>query len=106
MNKYLTDQGCNQVRANYGESLNFIKDKQCESSIPMKTDKNRNSVGDAQEHMKDELQKKKETTKMLLQNNEQNNDYKKTNSHSRNEWRSSLQSNKNINQNNSSSSDE
>ena len=64
------------MRENYEEKLKFSEDKQCESSAPMKTDKIKNSVIDAENHMKDRLKNKKETTSVGFERKEDNNYWK------------------------------
>ena len=61
INKDRTDIGNKWIRENYGKSLNFLKDKQCDVSVPAKLSEKLNSVNEVEEHVEIELKKKSET---------------------------------------------
>ena len=85
MSKDRADIGNRWIRENYGERFKFAQEKQYESSIPMKLDKNRKCVNDVEEYMRNELKKKKETYNAQFENTGENMHLKESDSHSRNQ---------------------
>ena len=70
MSKDRTDQGRKCVKEAYGEELKFVEDKHYESSMPMIKDENIDNVRDVEEHVKNKLKKKRETTNVWFENSE------------------------------------
>ena len=62
MSKHRADQGHGWMKENHGEELKFVEDKQHETSMLMSKEENVDSVRDIEEHVKNELQKKKGIT--------------------------------------------
>ena len=66
MNKDRIDIGSKWVRENYGERFKFLQDKQCESSMLIKSDDNSKSINEVEECMMKEFKKQNKTNNVWV----------------------------------------
>ena len=91
MSKDCVDIGGEWISKNHGQSLKFVQDEPCESSMPMKSDENLKSINDVEEHTTKELKKKTETSSAWFKNNEEKKHAKKAHGHGGKEKKSAFE---------------